>query len=131
MTAGTSGNAKATQRRFKRRLDRAFTAYLLGFALFVLAMAALEQLGLSRRVIGIGFLLATIGVYACIGMACRTADPVEYYVAGRRVPAMYNGMATGADWMSAASFIGLAGTLYLQGYSGSAQDPGGLAFVLG
>ncbi len=124
MTAGTSGNAKATQRRFKRRLDRAFTAYLLGFALFVLAMAALEQLGLSRRVIGIGFLLATIGVYACIGMACRTADPVEYYVAGRRVPAMYNGMATGADWMSAASFIGLAGMLYLGGY-------GGLAFILG
>jgi cation/acetate symporter len=37
---------------------------------------------------------------------------------------MYNGMATGADWMSAASFIGLAGTLYLNGYSG-------LAFVMG
>ena len=37
---------------------------------------------------------------------------------------MYNGMATAADWMSAASFIGLAGTLYLQGY-------GGLAYVMG
>ncbi len=45
-------------------------------------------------------------------------------MAGRRVPAMYNGMATAADWMSAASFIGLAGTLYLQGY-------GGLAYVMG
>jgi cation/acetate symporter len=54
----------------------------------------------------------------------RTTDAVEYYVAGRRVPAMYNGMATGADWMSAASFIGLAGTIYLQGYNG-------LAFVMG
>jgi cation/acetate symporter len=48
----------------------------------------------------------------------------EYYVAGRRVPAVYNGMATGADWMSAASFIGMAGSLYLLGYDG-------LAFVLG
>ena len=48
----------------------------------------------------------------------------EYYVAGRRVPAFFNGMAVGADWMSAASFIGLAGTLYLSGYDG-------LAFVLG
>ena len=124
MTPGASGDTKTAQRRFKRGLDRAFAAYLLGFALFVLAMAALEQLGLSRRVIGISFLLATIGVYACIGMACRTADPVEYYVAGRRVPAMYNGMATGADWMSAASFIGLAGMLYLGGY-------GGLAFIMG
>ena len=38
----------------------------------------------------------------------RTTNVSEYYVAGRRVPAIYNGMATGADWMSAASFIGLA-----------------------
>ena len=40
------------------------------------------------------------------------------------MPAFFNGMATGADWMSAASFIGMAGTLYLLGY-------GGLAFILG
>jgi cation/acetate symporter len=48
----------------------------------------------------------------------------EYYVAGRRVPAFYNGMATGADWMSAASFVGMAGTLFLLGYDG-------LTWVLG
>ena len=54
----------------------------------------------------------------------RTVDAAEYYVAGRRVPAFFNGMATGADWMSAASFIGMAGTLYLAGFDG-------LAFVMG
>ncbi|MEY3793517.1 MAG: hypothetical protein RLZZ521_845, partial [Pseudomonadota bacterium] len=58
------------------------------------------------------------------GVMSRTNDASEYYVAGRRVPAIYNGMATGADWMSAASFIGMAGTLYLTGY-------GGLAFIMG
>jgi cation/acetate symporter len=68
--------------------------------------------------------LATIGLYAGIGIMSRTTDAAEYYVAGRRVPAVYNGMATGADWMSAASFIGMAGTLYLTGYSG-------LAFIMG
>ena len=68
--------------------------------------------------------LLTIGVYAGIGYISRTAQVSEYYVAGRRVPAFYNGMATAADWMSAASFIGMAGSLYLQGYDG-------LAFVLG
>ena len=119
-----TGGTTPSRRRFKRRLDRGFAAYLLGFALFVLVMVVLEQLALSRRIIGVAFLLATILVYAAIGMACRTTDPAEYYVAGRRVPAMYNGMATGADWMSAASFIGLAGMLFLNGY-------GGLAFVLG
>jgi cation/acetate symporter len=40
-------------------------------------------------------------------------------------------MATAADWMSAASFISLAGGLYLQGYSGSSAQPGGLAYILG
>jgi cation/acetate symporter len=54
-----------------------------------------------------------VGLYAGIGIMSRTSDTAEYYVAGRRVPAVYNGMATGADWMSAASFIGMAGTLYL------------------
>ena len=74
--------------------------------------------------IGLVFLFATVALYAGIGIMSRTSDAAEYYVAGRRVPAMYNGMATGADWMSAASFIGMAGTLYLTGY-------GGLAFILG
>ncbi|HMO47335.1 MAG TPA: cation acetate symporter [Rubrivivax sp.] len=115
----------ATARRsFKRRLDKYVAAYMLGYALFVLLMALLEQMGLPRKAIGVAFLLSTVAVYAVIGMVSRTTVPVEYYVAGRRVPAMYNGMATAADWMSAASFIGLAGTLYLSGY-------GGLAFVLG
>jgi cation/acetate symporter len=70
------------------------------------------------------FVLLTIGVYAGIGYLSRTAQVSEYYVAGRRVPALYNGMATAADWMSAASFIGMAGSLYAQGYDG-------LAFILG
>ena len=69
------------------------------------------------------FLGRTVMLYAVIGIICRTTDAAEYYVAGRRVPALYNGMATGADWMTAASFIGLAGTLYLQG-SGYADGPG-------
>jgi cation/acetate symporter len=44
---------------------------------------------------------------------------------------MYNGMAAAADWMSAASFISLAGGLYLQGFSGTEGQAGGLAYVLG
>lgn len=109
---------------FRRQIDKLFKWYTGGFFLFIAVLALLEQLGLPRDWIGLIFLLATIAVYALIGIMSRTIDPVEYYVAGRRIPAMYNGMATGADWMSAASFIGLAGTIYLQGYNG-------LAFVMG
>jgi len=89
-----------------------------------MVLALLELMGLARHWIGYAFLLVTVALYAGIGIMCRTSDPVEYYVAGRRVPAVFNGMATAADWMSVASFIGVAGTLYLTGYNG-------LAYILG
>ena len=111
-------------RAFQSRLNKIYLRSTLGFLVFVALIAGLEYLGLPRRWIGVVFLLATVGLYAGIGILSRTTDPAEYYVAGRRVPAVYNGMATAADWMSAASFIGLAGTLYLQGYAG-------LAYVMG
>ena len=114
----------AAQRAFTARLKKVYIGYTAGFLVFLLLLAALERLGLPRSWIGYTFLLATVLLYAGIGVMSRTSDASEYYVAGRRVPAVFNGMATGADWMSAASFIGLAGTLYLQGYSG-------LAFIMG
>ena len=116
---------------FRRRLNRVYGWYTLGFVAFVFVLGLLERMGLPRSWIGVTFLAATVALYAIIGIVSRTTDANEYYVAGRRVPAFYNGMATGADWMSAASFMGLAGTLYLQGFSGTAQNPGGLAFILG
>ncbi|MBX9959772.1 MAG: VC_2705 family sodium/solute symporter [Burkholderiaceae bacterium] len=121
--AGGQSNA-AANKAFKQNLNKVYKWYTGGFLVFVVALAILEQLGLPRNWIGLIFLLATIGLYAGIGIMSRTTDAAEYYVAGRRVPAVYNGMATGADWMSAASFIGMAGTLYLTGY-------GGLAFIMG
>jgi len=109
---------------FKKGLNKIYGWYTGGFMAFVIVLAIAEQMGLSRAAIGLVFLLATVALYAGIGIMSRTNDAAEYYVAGRRVPAVYNGMATGADWMSAASFIGMAGTLYLSGY-------GGLAFIMG
>jgi cation/acetate symporter len=106
------------------RLHRYYLYYTGCFLLFVAALVVLERYGMSPRWIGYAFLFFTISMYAVIGIASRTSDVSEYYVAGRRVPAFFNGMATGADWMSAASFMGLAGTLYLSGHQG-------LAFVIG
>ena len=105
---------------FSSQLKKYYTFYTGGFILFLLTLAVAEQLGMSRAWIGYWFLFATIGLYAGIGWMSRTMDVAEYYVAGRRVPAFFNGMATGADWMSAASFIGMAGTLFLGGYDGLA-----------
>ncbi len=109
---------------FFNQLKKYYTFYTGGFIAFVIILAILEQMGLPPKIIGYIFLAATIALYAGIGIMSKTADVSEYYVAGRRVPALFNGMATGADWMSAASFIGMAGTLYLSGFDG-------LAFVMG
>ncbi len=106
------------------RLQRYYLYYAGSFLAFVGALAVLEQHGMPPRWIGYAFLFFTISTYALIGIVCRTSDVSEYYVAGRRVPAFFNGMATGADWMSAASFMGMAGTLYLSGFQG-------LAYVIG
>ncbi len=121
---GMFGGENQSQSDFKKGLNKVYTWYTGGFITFVIILAILEQMGLPRAWIGYLFLAATVLLYAGIGVMSRTNDAAEYYVAGRRVPAMYNGMATGADWMSAASFIGMAGTLYLTGF-------GGLAFILG
>lgn len=106
------------------QLRRYFLFYTGGFLLFLLALTVLEQHGMPPRWIGYSFIFLTIILYAVIGLMARTSNVAEYYVAGRRVPAVFNGMAIGADWMSAASFMGLAGTLYLSGYQG-------LAYVMG
>jgi len=116
--------ATQTQSQFAANLKRYYTFYTGGFVAFVVFVGILEMLGVPVKILGYIFLFATILLYAGIGFMSKTADVGEYYVAGRRVPALFNGMATGADWMSAASFIGMAGTLFLAGFDG-------LAFVLG
>ena len=109
---------------FIKNLGKIYGFYTGGFLAFVIFLAILERVGVPNKILGYLFVFFTIAVYAIIGILSRTAQVSEYYVAGRRVPAFYNGMATGADWMSAASFVGMAGTLFLLGYDG-------LAWVLG
>ncbi|MEJ8835962.1 VC_2705 family sodium/solute symporter [Ramlibacter sp. AN1133] len=122
---GTRGAA------YQRRLHRLLAGYVAGFLLFLVLLAWAERQGLSRFWLGPIFMFSTVMMYAVIGIGSRTTDPEEYYVAGRRIPPMFNGMAAAADWMSAASFISLAGGLYLQGFGGSPGHPGGLAYVVG
>lgn len=116
---------------YERRLHRRLAAYVGGFLLFLAVLAWAEQSSVSRIWLGPIMLFSTVMMYAAVGISSRTTDPDEYYVAGRRIPPMYNGMAAAADWMSAASFISLAGGLYLQGFAGTERQPGGLAYVLG
>ena len=112
------------QGKFIDNLPKVYGLYTGGFVIFIILMAILEQMGVSAATIGILFVAFTIAIYALIGWLSRTMNVDAYYVAGREVPALYNGMATAADWMSGASFVALAGGIYFGGY-------GYLAFVVG
>ncbi|QBP39704.1 sodium:solute symporter family protein [Paenisporosarcina antarctica] len=72
----------------------------------------------TQFIVSFAFILATFGLYVGIAIFNKAKVASDFYVAGRGVPAIYNGMAIGADWMSAASFIGLAGTVMILGYDG-------------
>jgi cation/acetate symporter len=63
--------------------------------------------------------LLTFGLYVGIGIWARVRETEGFYVAGRGVPPIANGMATAADWMSAASFISMAGLISTLGYDGT------------
>jgi cation/acetate symporter len=101
-----------------------YLLFTAGFLLFVYFLGLLEQSSGSGIWLGYVFLFVTIAIYASIGLISRTSDITDYYVAGRKIPAIFNGMATAADWMSAATFIGLVGILFSSGYKG-------LAFIVG
>lgn len=65
-------------------------------------------------IVGLSF-----AMYIWIGYANRVRDTAGFYVAGQGVPAIANGAATAADWMSAASFISMAGLISFMGYDGA------------
>jgi cation/acetate symporter len=107
-----------------KRIGFYYLLFTAGFLLFIYFLGLLERASGSGIWLGYVFLFVTIAIYASIGLICRTSDIGDYYVAGRKIPAVFNGMATAADWMSAATFIGLAGILFTSGYKG-------LAFIVG
>ncbi len=101
---------------FIDNLPKVYGIYTGGFLAFIIIMAIAEQMGMSAKVIGICFVAFTVAIYAIIGWLSRTAQADAYYVAGRQVPTVFNGMATAADWMSGASFVAMAGGIYFKGY---------------
>ena len=109
---------------FMDNLPKIYGIYTGGFLAFFAAMAVLERFGVGADTIGILFLMFTLVIYAFIGVLSRTMAVDAYYVAGRSVPPVFNGMATAADWMSGASFVAMAGGIFMAGY-------GYMAFIVG
>ena len=102
--------------KFIDNLPKVYGLYTGGFLVFIILMAIGEAAGMTAKAIGICFVIFTVAIYAIIGFLSRTLQVDAYYVAGRQVPTVFNGMATAADWMSGASFVAMAGGIYFKGY---------------
>ncbi len=98
--------------------------YTGAYVAFVLLLATLEQLGIGENLLAYLFVSYTFATYAGIGILSRTNRVSEFHVAGRSVSPLYNGLATGSDWISGSIFIGYAGAFYFLGYDS-------LAYVIG
>jgi cation/acetate symporter len=116
---------RAEWRAWESKLYRGYGLFALVVVAIIAVVMFLEvNAGLDKGIIAVLFILLSFALYGVIGVLNFTRKFDEYYVAGRKVPAFFNGMATGADWMSAASFISMAGSIWLLGYDG-------LAYIMG
>ena len=84
----------------------------------------LTQLEGSFKVGPAIILIAMLATFVMVGFFSRAKDTTDYYAAGRKISNISSGMAIGSNWMSAASFLGMAGMMYATGYNG-------LAYVVG
>ncbi|MFV2091877.1 MAG: VC_2705 family sodium/solute symporter [Hyphomicrobiales bacterium] len=107
-----------------KSMTNAFWLLLGSVAAFVVVMMIFEFVGMPKPAISILFIIVTLIIYALIGVASRTLQIVEFFVAGRRIPAVFNAMAAAANWVGSAMILGLTGSLVFMGFDA-------MAFMIG
>lgn len=113
------------ERIYRRKLLRYAAVFIIGVLLIVLILSACEIfLGLPASFITWSLVTLSIGTYVVIGVRSGAHTLNDYYVAGRRIPGLFNGLAIASEWISGAAFVSMAGTLWLLGYEG-------LAYIVG
>ncbi len=98
------------------RLGAGFGIFTSTFASLVLLLIILEQLGLERGWISQLIIVLPVLCYAAIGAFVRTTGVDEFFIAGQRVPPLYNGLALSAGLVGGTGLIGLTGCFFFMGY---------------
>lgn len=107
-----------------REVGKVYSLLAVAFAVFVIVVAMLAQFGLPDPLTAVLVVSITIAGYAVIGIVARTLSIADFFVAGRAIPAGFNGMATGAAFITAAGFIGIAGAFFTSQAAGLAVAVG-------
>lgn len=86
------------------------------FVSLIVLLAMFEQLGWSRTLLAQAMLLAPLAVYLLIAFGSRTLQPEDFFVSGRRVPAIYNGFVLSAIAIGGVGFLAYSGTVFFLGF---------------
>jgi cation/acetate symporter len=113
------------------RLGTYFGIFASSLAGLVMLLLIFEQLGTSDYWLRWVMLLGPLALYAAIGLCVPTQDPLEFFAAGRRVPAGYTGLGIGVATMGATGLVAMTGVFFLIGFDALCLMIGGLAgFVI-
>ncbi|MCB1529166.1 MAG: sodium:solute symporter [Hyphomicrobiaceae bacterium] len=118
-------------RRVNPRLGTYFGIFASALSAVFFLAAIFEQLGVSDQVIRWMMLLGPVLLYGAIGVASATRQPLDYFAAGRRVPAIIAGLALAITALGGTGLVSLTGAFFVSGFDALAITIGGLAgFVL-
>lgn len=109
------------------RLGTFFGIFASAFTGLVLVLLIVEQLGASSATLGLAMFAVPLMFYIAIGGASSTQDPLEFYAAGRRVPAVYNGLSLSVTAMGGTGLVTLTGAFFIVGFDALCIMLGGLA----
>lgn len=109
------------------RLGTYFGIFMSAFIALALMTLILEGLGVSPDRLSLLMLLGPIALYAAIGVATSTREPIDYFAAGRRVPPFYTGLVLAQTALGATGLVALPGIFFLIGFDALWLVIGGLA----
>jgi len=113
------------------RLGTYFGIFASSLAGLVMLLLIFEQLGTPDIVLRWAMLLGPLVLYAAIGLCVPTQEPLEFFAAGRRVPAGYTGLGIGVATLGATGMVAMTGVFFLIGFDALCLMIGGLAgFVI-
>jgi len=109
------------------RLGTYFGIFMSAFVALTLLVLILEGLGVSDSTLRLAMFLGPIAFYAIIGLAAYSSEPIDYFAAGRRVPAFYTGLVLAQTALGATGLVALTGAFFLIGFDALCIVIGGLA----
>ncbi|WP_072396962.1 sodium:solute symporter [Hyphomicrobium sp. CS1GBMeth3] len=109
------------------RLGTYFGIFMSAFAALAMMTLIFEGLGVSDDTLRLTMFAGPIGLYAAIGIASFTNEPLDYFASGRRVPAFYTGLVLAQTAIGATGLVALTGAFFLIGFDALCIVIGGLA----